>query len=490
MMKKLGLCLVLSGALWGSLAWAADYSSATGGQNALLVNGETKTYSNITVEKSGSSSGETADFEGTNAAVLAKGGAKLTITGSSTTITTNGAYANGVFSYGGSSSGNGDGTTVTISDATITTSVRNSGGIMTTGGGVMNASNLTITTSGGSSAAIRSDRGGGTVTVSGGTYTTSGSGSPAIYSTADITVSNATLKSNVAQGVVVEGGNSVTLNDCTVSASNTTLNSDNDTTYQAVLIYQSMSGDASDGESSFSMTGGSLTNAKGDIFHVTNTTSTITLSGAAITNNDSSGAFLRATADSWGTSGSNGGHVTLNASGQTLKGDMVVDSISSLTLNLTNSSTFTGAITRSSTSSSSAALAASDSSVAVTVGSGSTWNMTGDSYVTSLTNNGTITANGHTLYVNGTAYDDVDSGQTDDDDSVDSGDSGTNEDSGNNGGQQDSGNSDSQSGGNDGQDSGSSSAPTSGGGSGGCDIGLTSLGLAAALGLLLGGRKR
>ena len=47
------------------------------------------------------------------------------------------------------------------------------GGIQTTGG-TTNAENLTVDTSGNSSAAIRSDRGGGTVNVTGGTYTSNG----------------------------------------------------------------------------------------------------------------------------------------------------------------------------------------------------------------------------------------------------------------------------------------------------------------------------
>ncbi|MBQ3440730.1 hypothetical protein IJG27_00215 [Candidatus Saccharibacteria bacterium] len=99
-----------------------------------------------------------------------------------------------MFSYGGSATTNNsssDGTTVNISNSTITTTKDNSGGIMTNGGGIMNAKNLTITTAGISSAAIRSDRGGGTVMVDEGTYKTTGKGSPAIYSTADITVKNA-----------------------------------------------------------------------------------------------------------------------------------------------------------------------------------------------------------------------------------------------------------------------------------------------------------
>ena len=378
---------------------SADYSSTTGGTHALsLTDGSSATYSNITVTKTGDVSGQDDDYDwkGTNAAVLASGGSKLTITGSSTKITTNAKYGNAVFSYGGnnsnSSNNQGDGTTVTISDATITTSSNNSGGIMTTGGGIMNASNLTITTSGGSSAAIRSDSGGGTVTVDGGSYTTNGTGSPAIYSTAAITVTDADLTANVAQAVVIEGGNSVNLTECKLTANHKTKNSQ-DTTYQSVLIYKSMSKDASSGASTFTMTDGSITNANGDIFCVTNTTTTITLSGVAITNNDSSGNFLRAEGQEWGTSGSNGGAVTLNASGQDINGNMIVDSSSSLALNLKDSSKFSGAINTSGAA----------GTVNVVIEEGSTWTLTGNSYVTSLTNNGTITKGSYTLYVNGTA---------------------------------------------------------------------------------------
>ena len=377
-----------------------SYSATTAGEHAISLSSGSATYSNITVTKTGDVSGRDDDYDwkGTNAAILASGGAVLTINGSSTKITTNATYGNAVFSYGGnnsnSSNNQGDGTTVNISDATITTSSNNSGGIMTTGGGIMNASNLTISTAGGSSAAIRSDSGGGTVTVSGGTYSTSGTGSPAVYSTAAITISDANLTASSSQAVVIEGGNSVTLDSCTLNASHSTLNGQ-DSTHQAVLIYKSMSKDASSGKSTFKMTDGSITNAQGDIFCVTNTTTEITLSGVTITNNDSSGNFLRAEAQNWGES-NNGGTVTLNASGQDISGNIIVDSSSSLTLNMADSSTFSGAVNSSGTS----------GTVNVTIEAGSAWTLTGNSYVTSITNNGTINMGSYTLYQNGTAYTD------------------------------------------------------------------------------------
>ena len=375
---------------FSSASFAATYTATTENQHALELTSGNASYTNITVNKTGDASGRSDDydFKGTNAAVHASGGGTLTITGSSTAITSNASYGNAVFSYGG---GSGDGTKISISDSTITTFKNNSGGIMVTGGGIINAENLTITTSGGSSAAIRSDKGGGTITANKGTYTTNGTGSPAIYSTANITVSNATLKSNSSQGVVIEGGNSVTLNSTKVDASHSTLNGQ-DTTHQAVLIYQSMSGDASDGNSTFTMTDGSITNSEGDIFCVTNTTCTINLDDVDITNNDSSGNFLRAAAQEWGRSGSNGGNVTINATDQDITGNILADSSSSVTLNLANSD-FRGVIN-----------SADEGTVNVNVGTDSTLTLLGNSNIKSLTNNGTINYGSYSLNVNGTSY--------------------------------------------------------------------------------------
>ena len=218
------------------------------GGHAITADSESKSYSNVLVTKAGEADGDEADFYGENAAIFATNGGTLDL--SNIVVKTDGTHANGVFSYG-------EGTTVNISDSYIKTTGNCSGGLMTTGGGTMNATDLTIETSGNSSAAIRSDRGGGTVNVSGGCYSTSGKGSPVIYSTADITVSDAEMVSTASQGVVVEGKNSVTLNNVELTADNNTKNSDKSSYYQAVMIYQSMSGDAAQGLSCFSMNGGS-----------------------------------------------------------------------------------------------------------------------------------------------------------------------------------------------------------------------------------------
>ena len=337
------------------------------------------------MSKTGEADGDEADFYGENAAIFATDGATLDLT--DMVVETNGTHANAVFSYG-------EGTTVNVSNSVIETTGNCSGGLMTTGGGTMNAADLNITTQGRSSAAIRSDRGGGTVNVSGGSYTTSGMGSPVVYSTADITVSNAEMTSTASQGIVVEGKNSVTLNDVTLVADNNTKNSDKSDYYQAVMIYQSMSGDAAEGAASFEMNGGSLTNKNGDVFFVNNTVANISLSAADIVN-ESDGVFLRAAAAGWGKEGSNGGQVTLNADNQAIDGDMVVDSVSNLNLYLKNGSTFKGSINPSGAA----------GEVYVELAGGSTWTLEGDSYISSLTcEAGSINLNGHTLYVDGKAY--------------------------------------------------------------------------------------
>lgn len=368
---------------------SADYElieNSADGEHAITADGETATYEHVKVVKTGESEGDEADFYGENAAIFATNGATLTL--SDMEIETDGTHANAVFSYG-------EGTTVNVSDSVIETSGNCSGGIMTTGGGTMNATNLQIHTTGNSSAAIRSDRGGGTVNVNGGTFATDGKGSPAIYSTADITVNDATLESTASQGIVVEGKNSVTLNNTSVTACNNTKNSDKSDYYQAVMIYQSMSGDADEGLSSFTMNGGSLVNKNGDIFFINNTNSVITLSGAEIINEDESGVFLRAAAAGWGNEGSNGGHVDLKASAQTINGDMYVDEISTLNLYLSDSSVFNGAINPNGEA----------GEIYVELSGGSIWTLTEDSFITALTCDAdSIDLNGHKLYVNGTAY--------------------------------------------------------------------------------------
>ena len=382
---------------------AGEYTSETADENAILIDtDESVTLNQPTVTKTGDSDGgDNCNFYGLNAAVLAMGGADVTINGG--TITTDGDGANGVFSYGGNGGQNGaagDGTTVTISDTTITTTGDGSGGIMTTGGGVTIASNLTIETSGRSSAAIRTDRGGGIVTVDGGSYTTNGLGSPAIYSTADVSVANAQLVSNLSEGVCIEGKNSIALTDCDLTASNTQCNG-NATFLDSIMIYQSMSGDADSGTSAFTMTGGSLTSKSGHVFHVTNTHAIITLTGVEITNEDAENVLLSVCDDGWNGAGN---QAEVNAFSQVLEGSILVGDNASLSLSLSEGSTFTGSISGEITNSRGETVSTQVGEVSVTLDGDSTWTLTGDSCVTSFTGDAAqVISGGYTLYVDGVA---------------------------------------------------------------------------------------
>ena len=364
------------------------YTSTGDDENALRVDGATVTLKDITIEKTAGSSSNTedGDFYGLNAGLLVLNGATATITGA--TVNTSVTNGNGVFSYG-------EGTVVNISDSTIRTTENNSGGIQTTGGGTMNAANLDVETQENSAAAIRSDRGGGTVNVDGGSYVTNGTGSPAIYCTADISVSDATLTANASEGVVVEGKNSVALTDCEVTGNmSNTYNGDSDENIHCIMIYQSMSGDADVGEATFSAEGGSITAKTGDMFYITNTDCEITLKDVAFTlAND---VFLRVEGNSssrgWGTEGANGGDVTLTADSQEFTGNILVDEISSMALTMKNGTSYEGAINPD----------GDGGTVDVTLDDNSTWTLIGDSYITSFDGDtSNITANGYHLYVNG-----------------------------------------------------------------------------------------
>ncbi len=328
-------------------------------------------------EDGGASSADASSFCGVNSAVYALNGADLTLTGC--TVVSSASDATGVFAYNGG--------VIRISDSTVKVSGGGSGGIQVAGGGILYAEDLTVESSG--KAAIRSDRGGGTMVVEGGTYLSTGSsGAPAVYSTADITVRNASLTATNSRAVIIEGKNSVILEDCVVSGRG--VSSKEGAVSANVLLYQSMSGDADEGTSVFEMTGGSLTGEAGKMFYVTNTDAVIRLRGVSLTRPEGEG-LLVVSAGRWGKDGANGGDCIFEAADQELEGDITVDGISSLSLSLTSSS-LKGAVT-----------AAEGGSVKLSLDEGSTWTLTGDSYVTSFEGDlGCVDTAGFSLYVGGT----------------------------------------------------------------------------------------
>lgn len=362
-------------------------------ENAILTeNGATSTLSGLTINRTSddSTGGDNSSFYGVGASVLTTDGTTYL---KNSTVTSDAAGGAGVFSYG-------DGVTY-VADTTISTSKDTSGGLHVAGGGKLYAYNDTVTTEGESSAAIRSDRGGGTMVVDGGTYTSNGTGSPAIYSTADISVNNATLTANNSEAVCIEGDNTIRLFDCDLTG-NMQDSDQNDCTWN-VILYQSMSGDSEEGNSTFEMTGGSLTAKNGGMFYTTNTESTFVLDDVDITYADGNDYFLKVTGNSnqrgWGQSGSNGADCTFTGISQDMQGDIIWDSISSLDFYMTEGSTLTGAIVDDESNAGSSG----DGTCSVTIDSGSTWIVTGDSTLTALNNAGTIKdADGNTVTIKGT----------------------------------------------------------------------------------------
>ena len=307
-----------------------------------------------------------------------------------------------------SSQGSSDGSSeANIQNVEITTYSDKSRGLDATYNGKITAKNVIINTNGQSCAALATDRGEGEVHVTNSELNTgvskeSGRGSPIIYSTGNITLENSKGTAYVSQIACIEGKNSIELTNCDLSAAAGGNREDNGEYVDlgGVFIYQSMSGDADVGTATLSSKN-SVLSIESDsdyyktapMFHVTNTKAIINLEGTEL--NFGSGVLLNVSGQNqWGNEGSNGGELTFNANSETLDGNVIVDSISSLNMTL-GSTSYVGAINPSD----------DFGQTDLVIESGSDWTLDGDSHISSLENNGEINYNGHTLYVNGVAYD-------------------------------------------------------------------------------------
>ena len=371
-------------------------------ENAYLISGGEVTISNTSITKNSANStgGDNSSFYGVGATILTKGGTSYI---DNVTIDSNADGGAGVFAYS-------DGVSY-VANSTITTTGNTSGGIHAAGGGTLYAWDNTVETSGESSAAIRSDRGGGTMVVDGGSYTSNGTGSPAVYCTADIAINDADLTANGAEAVCIEGFNTLRLFDCDLTGDMP--ESDQNDCDWNIILYQSMSGDSEVGNSTYEMVGGSLTAKNGGMFYTTNTESTFILNDVDITYADDNDFFLKVTgndnARGWGSSGANGAECTFTGIDQEMEGDILWDSISTLDFYMTDGSTLTGAVLDDE----SAAGNGGDGYCNMYISSDSTWVVTADSTVTNLYaagsivdesgNSVSIVGTDGTVYVEGTS---------------------------------------------------------------------------------------
>ncbi len=370
-----------------------SYSSSSQDQSVILVNGGTASINNAQIIKKGDTGNiENSEFYGINSGILVQKNSTAIIKNS--TINTSSKGSNAVFATGTKAK-------ITISDSTIkTTGSSGSRGLDATYGGSIIGNNLKISTLGQSSATLATDRGEGNIHVSNSTLKTNGGGSPLIYSTGNISVNKTTGIANNSQIAVVEGKNSASVRSSTLYANGS--GNRNHVDDAGIMIYQSMSGDASSGTGVFSASQSSLNISStskyyktAPMFFITNTNAKINLANTQL--NYGSGILLNAAATSeWGKSGSNGATVTLNASSQTLAGNINADKLSSVTLHLKTSS-YKGAINNKNTA----------KNITLTLDKSSSITLTGDTYITSLNDEDTsysnIHLNGYKLYVNGKA---------------------------------------------------------------------------------------
>ena len=345
------------------------FDNTTSDQNSFIgKNKATITIDSSVFDKTGNTTNDdNSNFHGQNAVVLGIEGSQTSIKDSN--ITSNSIGSNAVFATD-------EGSVINVENTNIHTKGDSSRGLDATYKGTVNGKNLTITTEGAHSATLATDRGEGTITAEAAKLTTSGTGSPVIYSTGNITANNVNGVANKSEIGVVEGKNSITLTN-----SNVTGYHDN-----GFMLYQSFSGDAESGIARLKAENNTLTtHGTGAFIYVNNTTAEADLTGNTILMPNTT-TLVKAAADSrWGKTGENGGHLTLRATNQALSGNILADSISTIALDMTNGSSLVGSINTDNTA----------KEVTVKLSKDSQWTLTGDSYVKSLTNEDTTGSNIH-----------------------------------------------------------------------------------------------
>ncbi len=335
-----------------------ELATSTQYQNVVQVTNGTLTLNNCTFSKTGNGSGgDNSSFYGNNSTIYAgaaseddcestTAAANAIIIINGGTVTSSSQGANAVIATNGA--------TIQINGITIVNNSSVSRGLHATYGGIINASNVDITTNEATSSTIATDRGGGTVTVDGGTATANGSKSAVIYSTGTMSATDLVGTSAKGEIAVIEGDNSITMTDCTMKSGSSE---------RGLLMMQSGSGDANGITPVMTITGTSLTitDSSAPLLEVaTCVNATCTLSNCTVS--VPSGILMYVMDDSqWSTDG---------ATGTLILDDGIYNGIVKYDAGYKAN---------------------------VTIEDGAVWNLTDDTSICTLENNGTINTNGYNL---------------------------------------------------------------------------------------------
>lgn len=346
---------------------------------------------NLTKESGETTDKESSIYYGLNSAVIVKDGSSMELIDSD--ITTNVSYSSAFFLTGL----NG---TAKLDNINISTNKEYSSGLVSSDYGSITALDLDITTKGDNSTSLKSITSNSEINIEDSYLYTEGLYSPLIYSSGKINLTNTdgtALNSNIA---TIEGSNSITITDSKLTTEHIT---DNDNP-AGIYIYneQSKSISADYTNATFTSTSSRLTIKETDnyesipMFYVTNIKATINITDTEL--DYSNNILLKVVGnDTYGDIGNNGGEVTFTATDQELKGNIEIDDISKVRFNLNNSH-YEGQINGNDSS----------KAVDITFDKTSTWTLTGDSYINTLTiQNGKISrlsrsikSNGYDIYYN------------------------------------------------------------------------------------------
>ena len=360
---------------------ADSYAAMKADENALLLkNGADVNLVHGALTKAGNTSSAIGSkFLGQNA-IVAVIDSLLNL--DSCTFSSEGEGANAIFASGSKAE-------VKLHNSNIRTNGANARGLDASEGAKITADNINIGTKGLRSAALATEPDGASITVTKSTINTSGEASPLLYSKGEINLSEAKGAAGASEIAVVEGPNVIRMEYVDVSGNGN----------HGIMLYQSKaretkkdSKDSTKEVGRLSVKHSALHSLKqGPLFFINNTEARIysELNSLQYLGDE----LIHAAAGSLDESGNTGSsELNFLANQQGLHGNVTADANSTISLNLQNGSTWSGAINGSHTA----------KRADVNLDASSKWEVTGDCYVNAFTDGDTtlmnIKGNGHTIY--------------------------------------------------------------------------------------------